>query len=406
MRATLQRLALAGLLIATSACDLTVSNPGPVADEALDDAAAHQALVNGMGRALSRALGYVAYTSAVAAMEVVSAGHRNPAQLGITPRQAIGILAPDLEESNDHWRFAQQARWVAEDGVRRMRESLGVEFDRSALVAQALVHAGFANRLLGENMCEAVFDGGPIEPRIKYFERAEAAFTEAIAVANAAANAPLVNAALAGRASVRVWQGNWPGVVADAEMVPSSFVYRTLYSSTEIEMYNRIFAANTVTARAHSVVGTFFDAYFKATGDKRTPWSTDPAFPKGSADVLWYFQTKFTSRGAPMNLVSGREMRLLRAEASLRAGDWQAALSAVNALRGEAGVTAVTAGGIGETWTMLSRERSIEFWLEGRRLGDLFRFKSDGVPGNFEDMTGRDTCFPIGVSELDANPNI
>ena len=149
MRTTLQRAALACLLIASWACDLTVSNPGPVADEALDDAAAHQALVNGMGRALSRALGYIAYTSAVASKEVVSAGHRNPAQLGITPRQAIGILAPDLEESNDHWRFAQQARWVAEDGVRRMRESLRGDFEKSALAAQALVSAGFANRLLG-----------------------------------------------------------------------------------------------------------------------------------------------------------------------------------------------------------------------------------------------------------------
>lgn len=404
MKTTIQA-GLIGLVIAASACDLTVSNPGPVADEALDDAAAHQALVNGMGRALSRALGYIAYTSAVASNEVVSAGHRNPAQLGITPRQAVGILAPDLEESNDHWRFAQQARWVAEDGVRRIRESLGTEFEKSALAAQALVQVGFANRLLGENMCEAVFDGGPIEPRIKYFERAEAAFTEAIAVAGAAANAPLVNAALAGRASVRAWQGNWAGVVADAERVPSGFVQRTLYSSTEIEMYNRIFAANVTTARAHSVAGTFFDAYYKATGDKRTPWSTDPAFPKGTADVLWYFQTKFTSRGAPVNLASGREMRLLRAEASLRAGDWQSALSAINSLRIEAGVATVAATGTAETWTMLGRERSIELWLEGRRLGDLFRFKRDAVPGSFENMTDRDTCFPIGVSELDANPN-
>lgn len=406
IKTTLHRAAVATLLVATIACDLTVSNPGPVADAALDNAAAHQALVNGMGRSLSRALGYIAYTSAVASREIVSAGHRNPAQLGITPRQAVGILAPDLEESNDHWRFGQQARWVAEDGARRMRASLGAEFDKSGLAAQALVHAGFANRLLGENMCHAVFDGGPIEPRMKYFERAEVAFTEAITVAGAAGNAPLVNAALAGRASARAWQGNWAGVVADAERVPSSFVYRTLYSSTEIEMYNRLFAANVTTARAHSVVGTFFDGYFKATGDKRTPWSTDPAFPKGTADVLWYFQTKFPSRGAPVNLASGREMKLLKAEASLRASDWQAALAAVNALRTEAGMTTVNASGIGETWTMLGRERSIELWLEGRRLGDLFRFRRDDVPGSLEDMTGRDTCFPIGVSELDANPNL
>ncbi len=406
MTKIIRRTFFAAALASLAGCDLTVSNPGPVADDALDDPAAHAALVNGMGRALSRALGYVSYTSGIASKEIVSAGHRNPAQLGITPKQAVGILAPDLEESNDHWRFSQQARWVAEDGVRRMRASLGSEFEKSALGAQALIHVGFANRLLGENMCDAVFDGGPIEPRIRYFERAEAAFTDAIAVATAAANPSLVNAALAGRASVRAWLGDWAGVVADAQSVPSSFVYRTLYSNTEIEMYNRIFAANATTARAHSVVGTFFDSYYTATGDKRTSWSTDPAFPKGSADVLWYFQTKFTSRGSAVSLASGREMRLLRAEASLRGGDWQSALSTVNALRTESGVATVSATGVAETWTILGRERSIEMWLEGRRLGDLFRFKRDAVPGNFEDMTGRDTCFPIGVSELDANPNI
>jgi hypothetical protein len=54
----------------------------------------------------------------------------------------------------------------------------------------------------------------------------------------------------------------------------------------------------------------------------------------------------------------------------------------------------------------LKRERSIELWLEARRLGDLHRWKEDGSPGAVEDMTGRQTCFPIGQNELDSNPNL
>ena len=393
-------------LLTAAACDLSISNPGPVADEALDDASAHPAMVGGMGRSLSKALGYIAYTSAVASREIVSAGHRNPVTLGITPKQAVGVLDSDWEESNDHWKFAQQARWVAEDGARRIEEALGDDTNSSELAAQAFVHVGFANRLLGENMCAAVFDGGPEEPRVRYFERADTAFTRAIEIATAAGAGNLANAARAGRSSVRMWLGKWDEAAADAAQVPLGFVYRALYSSTEQEQFNRMFAANVTTQRAHSVFDTFFDAYFRQSGDQRTPWSTDAAFPTGTANVPWYFQTKFASRSAPINLASGREMRLIIAESQLRGGDWASALATINSLRVLSGVTPWVASDVMETWTALSRERGIELWLEGRRLGDLFRWEEEGAPGIREEMTGRDMCFPIGISELDANPNI
>ena len=400
------RVLVGAAALSLSACDLSVSNPGPVADDALDEVSAHQAVVSGMGRTLARALGYIAYTSAVSSREIVSAGHRNPLTYGISAKQAVGILDPAWEETDEHWKFAQQARWVAEDGVRRIKATNAGTFSSTALGAQALVHVGFANRLLGENMCEAVFDGGPIEPRTAYFQRAEAAFTEAMTIAATASSTDLLNAARAGRASVRVWLNNWSGAMADAALVPQAFVYRAVYSTTEQEQFNRIFTANLTTQRAHSVVGTWFESYFRDTGDKRVSWSSDPAFPKGTADVLWYFQTKYTTRGAPMNLASGREMRLIIAEGQLRNGDLTGALGTINALRSASSVAPRAAGSVAELWTVLGRERSIEMWLEGRHLGDLFRWKEEGVPGTFDDMTGRDRCFPIGVSELDANPNI
>ena len=394
------------VILITTSCDLTATNPGPVDDTALDDPAAHEALVNGMARSLSKALTYIAYTGAVAPREIVAAGANNPVTLGITPKQASGILEATSDENDDHWRFAQQARWVAEDGVRRIRSAQGAAFASSALAARALIYVGMANRLLGENMCDAVFDGGPIAPRAEYFNRAEAAFTEAIAIAVAAKDKPLDNAARAGRASVRAWLGSWSGVLADAQQVPSSFVYQAIFSSTDADQNNRTNASNVTANRAHSVVGTFFETYYKQTSDKRTPWTTNPAFPKGNKDVLWYLQTKFDNKGAPINLVSGREMRLLIAEATLRNGDWATALAMINQLRAESGVPPWSATGVDQTWTMLGRERSIELWLEGRRLSDLFRWKSDKVPGTFEDMTGRDLCFPIGMTERNSNPNL
>jgi len=395
------------IVASTLSCDLGVTNPGPVNDSALNDASANDAIVNGMGRSLSLALGYIAYTGGIVAKEIVAAGSNNPALFGVSLKQRAGLLDPGLQETNDHWRFAQQARWVAEDGVRRMRTTLGADFGKSALAAQALVHAGFANRLLGENMCTGVVDGGPAEARTIYFMHAEAEFTEAMTVAGAAGNASLVNAARAGRASVRVWLNNWAGAAADARQVPAGFSYKAIYSSLEQAQYNRIYWANANQPnRSHSVVGTFYESYFKSTGDPRTPWSTNPAFPRGTANVLWYFQTKYDKTSSPINLVTSREMRLIIAESLLRSGDWQGAMLEINSLRAEVSVTLWPANNLAEAWTALGRERGIELWLEGRRLGDLFRWQADKVPGTFDDMTGRDTCFPVGVSESDTNHNL
>jgi starch-binding outer membrane protein, SusD/RagB family len=400
--------AAAALFAAMTACDLGVSNPGPVNDSALDNAAANDAIVNGMGRSLSRALGYVAFTGGIVAKEIVASGSTNVTLFGVSQKQRAGVLDPALDETNDHWRFAQQSRWVSEDGVRRMRETLGPDFSKSPVAAQALVHAGFSERLLGENMCVGIIDGGPQEGRSAYFTKAEAEFTEAIAVANAAGNVALERAARAGRASVRVWLNNWTGAAADARLVPAGFVYQAIYSSQEQAQYNRVYWANgNQPNRAHSVVGTFYESYYSTTKDPRTPWSINPAFPRGTMNsVLWYFQTKFDKTSSPVNLVSAREMKLIIAESLLRSGDWAGALAEINAIRASLSVPPWPASNAAETWTALGRERGIELWLEGRRLGDLYRWQTEKVPGTFDDMTGRDICFPVGISETTTNPNL
>jgi hypothetical protein len=377
-----------------------------VDDAALNDPLANAALVNGMAKSLSRALGYVAYTGAAATREVVGSG--STALFGITVKQRSGLLDPAFGETNDHWQFAQQARWIAEDGVRRMRVTLGADFAKSAIAAEALVYVGFANRLLGENMCDGIIDGGPREPRRVYLDRAESAFTEAITVATAAGNSALATAARAGRASVRVGLGSFAAASDDAKTVPSTFRYQARYTATELEQYNRVYWSNANQPyRAHSVVGTFYESYYAAIADPRTTWQRNPAIPNGTqANVPWLFQTKFDRRESPINLVSGREMRLVVAEAQLRSGDWPGAVVTINQTRSELGVVPWTAANATEAWVALKRERGIELWLEGRRLGDLHRWLAENAPGAVEDMTGRNTCFPIGQNELDANTNL
>jgi hypothetical protein len=376
-----------------------------VSDDQLDKEVALPAVVNGMARSFIRALNYIAFTGAGASREIVASSNGGP--FGITLRQAQGILDPSTDETNDHWVFAQQARWVAEDGVRRIRATLGERFAGSALAAQALVYVGYANRLLGENMCVGVIDNGPAQPRTIYFDRAQAAFTEAIAIAHTAGDAQLESAARAGRAAARIWLGDWAGAVSDASLVPRAFLYQAHYTTLEQDQYNRIYWSNANQPyRDHSVIGTFYESYYENFADPRTPWKKNPAIPNGISNVPWYFQTKFAGRDSPINLSTGREMRLIIAESLLLSGDWQGSLSEINQLRSSVGVAPWTASGVDETWTVLRRERGIELWLEGRRLGDLFRWNASGRPGDAADTIGRHSCFPIGQTELNSNPNL
>jgi hypothetical protein len=395
------------VLFAAAGCDLTASNTGPVDDAALNDPAAQEAVVNGMSRALSVALNWLAFSSGAAAREVLGTGTGVNNAFGVTRRMESGILSSALDETDPHWQNAQQARWIAEDGTRRMRRVLGAAFATSPTAARALLRVGFANRLLGENMCHAIFDGGPLEPRDAYFLRAEAAFTEALAIAQAAGQDSLVSAARAGRAAVRVWRGDWNGAVADAGAVPVGFRYVARYSAGEQELYNRIFWASANQPYRNSTVwSTWYESYYTTSGDQRVAWTTHATVPTMQTGRTWYLQQKYTTRDAPIVLASEREMRLILAEGALRAGDWPGAVQIINMVRGEVGVAPVAASDAASAWAALVRERGIELWLEARRLADLHRWLAEGVPGIVEDMTGRDTCFPIGQTELSTNPNL
>ena len=390
-------------------CSFDVTNPGPIQDAQLDDPRAQEALVNGAGRALSGALGWIAYTGGVAALELRGSGNITVTSFGVTLKQRAGDLAPDQAETNEHWERAHTARWVAEESVRRLHTVLGDDFDSDPLAAQALLYVGYANRLLGENMCVAVIDGGAAESRDVHFERARAAFTEALDIAGRASTPELATAARAGRASVHAWLGDWDGVTSDASAVSEDFEYDALYASIEVEQYNHTFwAGASQPFRAVTVWGTYFESHYLDTNDPRTPWSTVDGQPTGDgSDIPFYRQQKYTEITSPIHLSSGREMQLLLAEALLRDGNWGDATTILNQLRAGVSLPAESTTSLVETWNMLRRERGAELWLEGRALGDVFRWERDGVPGtHFQDVGGRDRCFPIGQTEIDNNPNI
>ena len=415
VRGSVLGLALVGL----AACDFKVTNPGPTLDEYLSDTVAIRAEVNGVGYSLSDGLNYLALQGAVAARELFPTG--TSGQFGIEPRNWVGFLL--TEEQGAVWNNLHRARWLGDQVVTRIRGTLGeAAFAKHPLAAQALVWRGFTYRVLGENMCYSVIDGGPLKPATEDLQRAESTFTAAIAIATAANSTSLVNAAYAGRAQARMLQGNWDGAKADAAVVPTNFTYQMPYYATgDAPGYNRIYWSSTTEGlyKSHSTWGTWYAKYFESSNDPRVKFTKSTLTGAGLfppvGKVPWWPQAKYANRAAGINLGTGREMRLIEAEAALRASDIATAVARINTLHSLANVPAVSAPvAIADAWTLLKRERGIELWLEGRRIGDFRRWLATSTPGDLDPLEkvgaasyleSQATCFPLSQGEIDNNPN-
>ncbi len=397
---TLARRSAGALVVLCAACNMSVTNPGPIQDSQLNVPSAMPALVNGMSGDLSFALGNYIDRGALASGELAEAGNFAAEQ-----QFFIGVIRP--EDVNPDWANMQQARWSAENGLKRMQTVLGANFEKNVDTPRAYLYAGFANRLLGENVCTGVIDGGAAQSDTVYFQRADSLFTRAYTLATALSNTSVANAALGGRASVRAWQGNWTTAVADAALVPNNFVYNAIFGIGTTRENNDL-ANQTITRRETTVFGTTYATVFK---DPRTPWdtikTTSGAVQTGQDGKTKFFrQTKYTSLAASVPLVKGAELLLLRAEAALRGGDIPGMLALINTARTQyTGLTAIAAvpASTAAAWTLLQAERGSVTWLEGRRLWDLRRW---GAEGTNAFLATRSKCVPVSTNELAANANL
>lgn len=428
-RSTLATRAAALALLSLLAAGCEVTNPGPVQDEFLSDRTSWDALVNGARRQLLLGGNDIFYETAIVSREVMPGG--NTGAYGFAVEILFGALPWDI--GGDAWSTVQQARWIAESAVHRFVDENAIpvaERPRSKTLANAYLWAGYANRVLGEYTCEAVFDGGAAESYSKHFERAQTQFSKALEIAVAASDDNLKYAALGGRAQVRMWLKDWAGAVADAKQVPTAFTWVLPADDQAPNTRNAIYFGNAgAPYRSYSVWRTFFHTYYPATGDPRAKWVTNASFPyansalPGWGQVPFVNQVKYRGPADGFPLAKGTEMRLVEAEALLNAGDWQNAMVLINALRARyvsdttgKPLEAYVATSLNDAWKYLKRERGIELWLEGRRLGDMRRWRVNNTPGdlelpNFKAVSAQfkdqpDTCRPIPQRERETNPNI
>ncbi|MQA90167.1 MAG: hypothetical protein GEU90_08025 [Gemmatimonas sp.] len=393
-----------GLFVAvfgTSACDLLeVTNAGLIEDEDLNDPTFVGALVAGMSADFSRAMNAAGpQRSSVMAFEITSG-------LSDQGEHVIGYLDPDIVDRQGTWDAWHRARWVASAGVTRIKEALGADYDQSPDAARANLWAGFSNRLLGESVCHAVIDGGPAQPREVHFELAEAYFSEAARIAETAGAEAQETylAALGGRASVRAWQGNWDGAVADASLVPASFVFLAQFATAGVRngFYSEQFGSRYLTMMA--------SPWENVTDDPRVPWSKTAiledgvAAPTRGGDYRAWPQMKYTTEDSDIPITHGPEMLVLRAEAALRAGDIAGMTNLLKESRALWEMDPVAQPtSEAEAWELFKFERGATVWLEHRGFWDRARWYEEGRDTLLE---GRAKCYPIGRREIDSNPNL
>jgi starch-binding outer membrane protein, SusD/RagB family len=286
-------------------------------------------------------------------------------------------------------------------------------------LARASMNLGYALDLMAETMCSGVIQAGPELSDTQLLDTAVAAFTKAVSTATAAGGdgSDIVNESNVGLARAYLQLGDWTNAAATAALVPSDFV------------------ANVITTANVSTQGTLGNQLFGTTvgqqlvapqryrvGDPRMPIdSTQPGSTLNG--VAYVIQTKFTSYADPIRLASGLEAQYIGAEAALLgSGDTGPALALIAARRAAGGEGAFGGGTNVQVLQELLNQRARDFWMEGKKLGDLRRalaaFPSLSLPSVLTDPVGATFytsvgggtfgstfCAPIPPEETNANPN-
>lgn len=323
--------------------------------------------------------------------------HQGFAELPCNAANPVGIFTP-----------LSTARFVADDAYNRISEFPENEVEgRSGLLGRAAMFAGFAYTLFAETFCTSTFDVGPELSSAEVFELAEARFTRAIEMAQAAGDSETLNTALVGRARVRLAQGNGSGAVADAQLVPPGFEAHATRSNADNRRRNGIHHVNRGEFSV-SIDEQFWHTEWMGVPDPRVELQEEVGRTASGQNPL-FLQTKYTSEESPIRFASYTEAQLIIAEVE----GGQTAVDIINQLHAAAGIPGFESDDPEEILQQVIEERRREFFLEGRRMADLRRYggfaeaASAGQRNRFSGVLyGGTDCFPIPDVERRANPNL
>jgi hypothetical protein len=285
-------------------------------------------------------------------------------------------------------------------------------------LATVAMNAGFTFELMAETLCSATVQGGPEVTDAQLLDSAVKYFTKAITIATAnGGGATIVSQSNVGLARAYLQGGNYANAATTAALVPANFVSFVVTSanvSTHDTLGNQIYGTG---------VGNQFvvPKLYRFLNDPRVPQDSSINGTTTAPGLRYVLQTKYKGYEANYRQTSGLEAKFIAAEAVLHgSGDTGPALTLIGTER-TAGGQAAYAGGTDtlSVLTELLNQRAREFWLEGKKLGDLRRNPSVPLDGVLTEPTGTayylpgvvptfgdKLCAPIPPEEINANPNL
>lgn len=429
----LRAIALALVLpFAAAACNdiLDVDVPGRVQEEALGDPALAATLVASVVSDFECAWNnYVAAAALIGDEFIQASGNLNQRNWG-----SRRIVADDANMGQGTCRSQygiyttlHTARFQADDVFERLEQFTDQQVaNRTLLMATVKTYGAYALLALGEGFCQMAIDGGPLMTPREVLQLAETRFTEAIALATAANNQDILNMARAGRARVRLDLGNFAGAIADANLIPATYIKNATRDESDVRRYNALCEFVTCATNRHATVApNYRQLTWAGVPDPRVPVTTRNQLAFDNAQIHFFPTNKHTARNTPVAITSFKEARLIVAEAAARTNDLATARQLINAMHTAAGIPAYDPGGTAtqnEVIAQVIEERRREMFAEGgHRLNDHLRFAGTpfaipfkGEPGSIH-PTGADAtglpygstkCFPLPTVEVVGNPNI
>ncbi|MBK6486797.1 MAG: RagB/SusD family nutrient uptake outer membrane protein [Gemmatimonadetes bacterium] len=431
---SMHHLLVFAMLLPLAACSLDsvldVSVPGRVREEALADPALAPTMVASVISDLECAWNNYAAAASLMSDEFMQAsGNLNQRNWG-----SRRVTADDPNMATATCRAAygiyttlHTARFQAEDIFARLDAFTDAQVaNRTALKATVRAYGAYALVALGEGFCEMVLDGGPIITPTKVLEAAEARFTEAITLATTANNQDILNMALVGRARVRLDLKNYAGALADARLVPLTYVKNATRDESDTRRYNAMCEFMACPQWRHATVAPAYrNVTWQGVVDPRVQVATIGTLTFDNVQVWYYPSAKHRSRGYPVVLSSGVQARLFVAEAAARTGDLATARQLINNMHVAAGIPGydlTNSETQAQVIAQVIEERRREMFVEGAfRFNDHLRLTGTpqevpfkGTPTSILHPSGIDgtgvpygttTCFPLPLVESANNPN-
>ncbi len=421
-------LAFALVALVLAGCDdiLSVENPGAIQEDQLTDPAMEELIVNGVRGEFQYTHSYTSLYTGMFTDELMGNHTYFP-----TIPVFLRTIEPDNVYVANVYSFWQRARQSADDAIVRLEEILGADAASSMNVAQVHAYGGYSYLLIGETFCEAPVNMSRAYSSEELFEMALDHFDSAIATAEAARNAGqsaseasrIINLANVGAARTLLNLGRMDEAITYASRVEEGFEAWIRHSENSAREYNPFYDPTTGANNRYLSVGD----RFAESEDPRIPHSYEretsltpslvytpyrPYSFEGWDDGAWTQDSVLVpiARDTDIRFASHLEARYIIAEAQ---GPGGTALDLVNERREFAGQDPVSLSG-DELMAELRAQRARDFYLTGRRLGDLRRYKNlygvdlfpTGIDPFRDELYGDVECFPIPLAELNANPNL